>query len=505
MLAAKPRRSLAVVPQGLAALAIGADPSEPVAILERGAVAGMTPAAREAGIRLAMTRSQVIARDPATRIATRDRFAEERWMASLERRLEEVTPAFQACNGFLAAPIRSCLRYYGSEAAVVSRTERLLEEIAGGAPEFRALAGTGDSVFSARIAARSGRCFPEGMSANLLGSYPVGAVLPPPIARVCEQAGLATIERFQRLRGSSVASRFGAPGLRWHALCRIETDTACLGDLSDQGFSVTVDIEEAQTLEQALFSLMPQLMRVLDAGGEQGMVLSKFSMRLVTQDRTIAKVVEMPDGGSPSEVIARVRWFEQGTREGRRRLLAIEVGAERWVPAKARQLTLSGQEVKDGEVVEVLARLATLYGDAKVAVPAIGGGRSPGEQAGWRPWERRWPQPLPAPKSPQPWPGSMFGHRPSVVVRDALAVEVLDSAGQAVGIDASGLLSGEVRLVVIRGERIEVLTSLGPWLVVERWWEPRRRRYGRMALLTRRGAYVVTRETGRWWLEAAFD
>ncbi len=486
-------------------MAIGATPGEPVAILERGAVAALTAAARNAGVRLAMTRAQVVARDPATRIATRDRFAEERWMASLERRLEEVTPAFRACNGFLSAPIRSCLRYYGSEAAVVARTEKLIAEIAADTPGFRALAGTGDSVFSARIAARNGRFFPEGMSASLLGSYPVRSILPPSIARVCEQAGLATISGFQQLPGSSVASRFGAPGLRWHALCRIEIDSTCLGDPIDQGFSVAVEIEEAQTLERALFSLMPELRRAISAGEEQGMVLASFTMRLETANGVLSRVAEIPDGGSPSEIIARLRWFEQGTREGRGRLLAIGVEAKRWVPAKARQLTLAGQEVKDGEVTEVLSRLAATYGDARVAVPVIVGGRSPREQASWRPWDGLWPQPQAASKPQLPWPGSMFGSRPSVVARDALGVEVIDGGGQEVKIDASGLLSGDAEVMVIRGERIEVLSSRGPWLVVERWWEPRRRRYGRMALLTGRGAYVVIREAGRWWLEAAFD
>jgi protein ImuB len=45
----------------------------------------------------------------------------------------------------------------------------------------------------------------------------------------------------------------------------------------------------------------------------------------------------------------------------------------------------------------------------------------------------------------------------------------------------------------------------GPWPLEERWWEAGRRRRARMQVVVEGGeAYVVSRETGCWRVEASY-
>ena len=101
-----------------------------------------------------------------------------------------------------------------------------------------------------------------------------------------------------------------------------------------------------------------------------------------------------------------------------------------------------------------------------------------------------------------PWSGALPAPTPAVLYPEPVPVEVLDSAGRAVGVSARGLLTGEPARV----QAEPIAAWAGPWPLDERWWDPRgHRRLARFQLLTSSGrAYLATVERQQWWLVAEY-
>ena len=91
------------------------------------------------------------------------------------------------------------------------------------------------------------------------------------------------------------------------------------------------------------------------------------------------------------------------------------------------------------------------------------------------------------------WRGALPSPSPSIVFdiaqgsrRDAPEIDVIDSVGHSIVVDARHTMSGEPVRVIIGEHRYDVVAWAGPWPVEERWWDPRRaRRAVRLQLLVR--------------------
>jgi protein ImuB len=81
-----------------------------------------------------------------------------------------------------------------------------------------------------------------------------------------------------------------------------------------------------------------------------------------------------------------------------------------------------------------------------------------------------------------------------------------DSAGLPVEVNGRGLLSSPPAFVAIAGGSMKEVTAwAGPWPLEERWWDRGGRRRARVQVLLGDGeAHMLSRESGRWWVEASY-
>lgn len=395
------------------------------------------------------------------------------------------------------APLRAMTGYYGSEEAALVRLRSLLERLV--APSLRVRVGTGDSRFAARVASRADALVAPGRSMEYLGALPVTALLPPRLADVLAAIGCTSVEDFQAMTSDVVAGRFGAEGLRWHRLCRCDADVAYAPQDPTELVVLQESVEEGEVLERVLFRLRGPLEEVYAAADRAGLVLRRCRMVLAGASGAQAKDVDAPS--SVVQLLARVRWFEESTRMGRGRLHEVRIEPLDWGPAVRRQLTLEGREQRESTTREVLAQVADRFGVNRVLAPAFPGGRSVREQGSWVPWRGQWPQRVEDPLLP--WPGRLPLAPTQVLVRPVPA-NLLDVTGAAVGVTRDGLLASMPTALVMREGSVPIEGVRGPWLIQERWWEHRSRRYLRLLVWTHAGAEVLVFERGRWWLEARY-
>jgi protein ImuB len=92
------------------------------------------------------------------------------------------------------------------------------------------------------------------------------------------------------------------------------------------------------------------------------------------------------------------------------------------------------------------------------------------------------------------------------VFGEPLDAEVVDEQGQAIRVSGRGEVSASPAAIVVRGVACPLRTWAGPWLIDQRWWEPRRhRRVAQFQVVTDDGdAYLVAAERQRWWILAAY-
>ncbi|AEA27457.1 hypothetical protein Psed_5323 [Pseudonocardia dioxanivorans CB1190] len=114
----------------------------------------------------------------------------------------------------------------------------------------------------------------------------------------------------------------------------------------------------------------------------------------------------------------------------------------------------------------------------------------------------------PALLAPPPvWPGRLPAPSPATVPVDPPAVDLLDAAGDPVGLREIDLLAGvPVRVRVADGPSGEVVAWAGPWPVQQRWWVPGAAGSTRLQVVLDDGtALLLTATRGRWWLTGVYD
>jgi protein ImuB len=87
------------------------------------------------------------------------------------------------------------------------------------------------------------------------------------------------------------------------------------------------------------------------------------------------------------------------------------------------------------------------------------------------------------------------------------AAELLDGQGRPVEVSGRGVISAGPAVLVIEGAPAAVVVGwAGPWPLEERWWEGGGRRRARIQVVVEAGqAHLLSRESGRWWVEATYD
>jgi len=258
-------------------------------------------------------------------------------------------------------------------------------------------------------------------------------------------------------------------------------------------------------------------------------------------------------------------WSQGGSGAGR--LTRVALVPEEVYPDKGRQLGFWGEDPAAGErAARALARVQAVLGPDGALTAVLQGGRDYSEQVRLVPWgepqelapvgaatpRRRTAARVPMSSRPPsvpaqlpsvgraaahvpegsleqlagapPWPGRLPGLAPAVVYKPPLPVEVLDAAGSPVVVGGRGFLSAPPVTVVLgkQGCPLAVTAWAGPWPLEEHWWVGggRRRAWLQVVLagnpLAQEGqgarspgpearAYLLAREKGKWWAEAAYD
>lgn len=548
-------RTLVVVVPDWPAVAAGATPEVPTAVLRANRVVAVTPAAGAEGVTVGLRRREAQGRCPELVIvdadAARDARAFEPVAAALA---ERVTPRLEVVvPGRLALSTRGPARYFGGDALLAD----LVVDVAGAAlvasrlPPAPVLVGIADGPFAALLAAERSSIIPAGGSPVFLAPLPIDVLgragLPETLLDVARRLGLRTLGALAALPAGDMVARFGPDGAAAHRLAAGGDERPPAATAPPPDLAVRVELDPpAERVETAAFAargLADELGRRLDALG-----LACACLAVVAEtdhgERLERRWRAEGSGGraalTPGAIADRVRWQLDGwltmrpggdSRSGAAPpdpingrptagIVSIALEPEAVVPAVGRQLGFwGGAAAADERAVQALARVAGLLGPEAVGVPEHRGGRAPAEavvvvpaagilfdDAGGRPRVRE------AVTTRAPWPGRLPVPLPAAIAAVPVPAEVVDATGAPVGVTARGLITAAPAAVRAGstaggGGWSDVRAWAGPWPAEERWWDPaRHRRRARLQVLDAAGvARLLTLEAGHWWVEATYD
>ena len=369
--------------------------------------------------------------------------------------------------------------------------------------------------------------------------------------------GIKTLGDFAALPAPSVLGRFGTEGLRAHRLASGLEERPVLPRPAQPDWTVTTELDPpAGELQAAAFvgkALADELHARL---AHEGLVCTRLAIEAETEHAERLRRSWRHEGPFGAGAIGeRVRWQLEGWAEAggaTSGITKLTLVAEEVRPDDGRQLGFWGKGAGGaGRAARALARVQGMVGPEGALTAVLQGGRGHAEQVRLVPWgEPREPlrpggpdvagPPGAAPRATTPlraqargaprvqqganskpskpgrprargevpsWPGRLPGPAPALVHRAPLAAEVTDGTGTPVSVSSRGLSSASPAwLAVEGGPPMAVETWAGPWPLEERWWDSGGRRRARFQVCTAGGgAYLVSREKGRWWVEATYD
>jgi protein ImuB len=511
----------------------------PVAVVDRVdgrvVVGAASREAREETVVPGLRRREAEARCAGLVVVEADPAADARAFEVIARAIEAITPRVVLERpGVCTFPTRGPSRYFGGDhelAALVLRTVR-----DAGVAEARV--GIADGPFAARLAARAAD--PDGAhvvdpdaTPAFLAPWPVRALIPADaepdgdvvaLADLLGRLGVKTLGAFAALPAPAVLARFGTSGARLHRLASgiDEHPTPPVPPPPDLVESAELD-PPATRVDEAAFAAKTLADRLLGRLAGLGLSCSQVVVEAETEHgERLARCWRHEGALTPAALVDRVRWQLEGwltaadaieddgfTTGG---LTLVRLVPEEVAPADGRQLGFWGGDAAARDRADrVLARLQGLLGHDAVVTAVPCGGRTPAERVRWVPWGDA--RDDPTDPGAHEWLGTVPGPSPARVFTPALAAELLDAEGTAVGVSGRGeATASPARLVcaALPDGGGPVRTWAGPWLHDVRWWDrvTRRRRalwhvvVGDDHTTT---ACLVGLESGRATVEAIYD
>ncbi|MFN2607848.1 MAG: DNA polymerase Y family protein [Acidimicrobiales bacterium] len=516
-------------------------PDAPVAVLAAGRVVACSGPARAEGVEEGLRRRQAEARCPSLMAVAADPVRDARAfepvvavMASFAPRVEVTRP------GTCAVATRGPSRYFGGDAALVTRVAVAVDAVVGAPRACRV--GVADGPFAAEQAARLGRgVVPRGGSAAFLAPLPtatLGSVLEaaPALVDLWGRLGVRTLGDLAALPPAAVLARFGPDGVTASRLAQGLDERPLAARTPPPDLTVAAELDPpVESVETAAFVAKSLADRLCARLAESGLVATCVGIEAETEHgERLVRLWRRADGLPAAALASRVRWQLEGWLAGGPygsgasspataagggerptagitllRLVPEEVG-----PDRGSQAGLWGGEGAAGErAARALARLSGILGMEAVATAVVRGARNPGERALVVPWGL----PVPAPAVPgrpggrrevAPWPGCLPSPSPATVHPSPPTAEVVDASGRPVGVTGRGRPTAPpARVSVAGGPWVEVGAWAGPWPCDERWWDARaHRRRARWQVVTAAGdAHLLVVEAGRWSVEGTYD
>jgi protein ImuB len=498
-------------------VSVGFSADEPVAVVAAGRVIACSAAARDKGVALGMRRRAAEARCGDLQVLQRDEAREARAfdpvvaaVACLATGVEVTRP------GLLALATRGPARYHGGEdalcAAVSDAARAAVSEGCGVASPVSV--GVADGPFAATLAARRGVVVPKGGAPRFLAGFPVDVLGRPELADLLVRLGIGTLGAFAALEPGRVADRFGPDGALAHRLARGLDDRVLRSTPLQAEYVAVAELDPpAERVDVAAFAgrtLGDDLTTRLEA---RGLACTLLSIEAETEHGEVLTRHWRAEVEFSAEAMReRLRWQLEGWLAGTVTEAAPSAGIIR-ISFRAGEVTpAGGQQVgfwggisqADRRAMRGLDRLRGMLGPGGVFIGALVGGRGPGDRVALVAWGDTAPEVTGA----GPWPGRHPDPAPALVHRCVRPAEVRDEGDHPVAVSARGRLSAPPRLVSVEGTKATAVVGwAGPWLLDERWWDPRAgRRRARFQLVGEDGtAYLCFVERNRWFVEATYD
>src|SRR5262249_17140426 len=436
----------------------------PVAVVDRVdgrvVVCAASHEAREETVAPGLRRREAEARCPGLVVVDADPAADMRVFAAAARAIETITPrGVLERPGVCTFPTRGPSRYFGGDAELAT----LVLHTVRTAGVFDARVGIADGSFAARLAARA--TDPEGVHVVEPGTTPaflapwhVRALVPADaqpasdvvaLADLLVRLGVKTLGAFAALPEPAVLARFGAHGARLHRLASGIDEYPIPPTPPPPDLVETAELDPPATrVDEAAFAAKTLADRLLGRLAALGLSCSQVVVEAETEHgERLARCWRHEGALTPAALVDRVRWQFEGwltatecdpedafTTAG---LTLVRLGPEEVAPAAGRQLGFWGGDAAAHDRADrVLARLQGLLGHDAVVTAVPGGGRTPAERVRWVPWGDARDDPTDG--AACEWPGAVPGPSPARVYAPALAAELLDDHGVAVGVSGRG-------------------------------------------------------------------
>jgi protein ImuB len=530
-----PIRVLVAEVDGWPTIAAGCPPDQAAAVVSANRVQAVTPAARAEGVRPGIRRREAQGRCPGLEVLLadpgRDARAWEPVVAAVESSL---TPSVEVMrSGAIGFATRGPSRYFGGDLALADKVAATVDGVVGH-PCCRV--GVADGRFAAGLAAlRAGLSdgsgplvVPPGGSRAWLAPLPVSALGGEyeALSDLLVRLGVTTLGELANLPSPSVLGRFGAAGAVAHRLAQGRDASSVTARTPPAELVVEAELDPPeQRVEAAAFVAKALADELQDRLGRAGLACTKVAIEVETEHgESLVRHWRHEGELSASGLAERTRWQLDGwlTHGSGGRptggLTLLRLTPEEVRPDTGRQLGFWGGVADvDTRAARALARTQGLLGPDAVVTAVVGGGRGLSEQIRLVPWgdcrdepgRRQVPRRVMRGPSeqPPPWPGRLSRPSPAVVYRYPLSAELSDRQGRPVEVNGRGVISAPPAALAIEGlPSAQVMAWAGPWPLEERWWEAGGRRRARLQLILAGGeAYLVSRESGRWWVEATYD
>ena len=533
-------------------VAAGCPPETPAVVVAANRVVAATAAARAEGVRPGLRRREAQGRCPELVVIAADRGRDARgWEPVVAAVESSLTPGVEVlAPGTLALATRGPSRYFGGDEALGGRVASVVDGAVGqracrvGIADGLFAAGLGAAVGMAGTGAGDGRVVvvEPGRSRKWLSPHPVGVLGPDfeALTGLLVRLGIRTLGDLAGLPGPSVLGRFGVEGTTAHRLARGLDARPVAARTPPPDLVVTAELDPPEMRVEAAAFVAKALADELQARlGAAGLACTKVAIEVETEHGERLVRHWRHEGTLTAAALSeRARWQLDGWLAGgsvgggggaggaggaggrggaggpTAGLTLLRLTPEEVRPDHGRQLGFwGGSADADARAARALARVQGLLGPDAVVTAVLGGGRGHAEQVRLVPWgdarEEAFEEGRRRDRADgrPPWPGRLGSPSPATVHESPRPADVGDASGEPVIVSGRGLISAAPVTVSIEGGPwAAVMAWAGPWPLEERWWEGGGRRRARLQVVLEGGeALLLTREGGRWWVEATYS
>ncbi|MCK0439990.1 DNA polymerase Y family protein [Gordonia alkaliphila] len=466
-------------PAVAAARGLGLVGGEPIAVLAAGRVVACSRSARRAGVRRGMRKRQAQSTCPELQVTPADPHRDGRFFDPVTTAVTAVVPMTEVLRpGLLVMAADRAGRYFGGETELAEAVAEAVEAVG-----VIGRVGVADNLFTAVLAARSGRVVPPGSDADFLADRPVADLAIEPslssperdqLVNLLWRLGLRTLGRFAALDPADVASRFSSDAVRAHRMAAGRPGRRPSRAPIPPDLEVTYQCDPpVDRIDAAAFlgrRLAEDLHRRLMSAA---LACTRLTVHAITDSgQRHSRTWRCAEPLTPEATADRIRWQLEGwlTTAGTGSgpdgpLTRLILEPVELVDPGGLQHALTGAGLPTdpgtglGERARrSLVRVQGLLGGEAVRVPVPSGGRGPAERVSLVTYGDK-----AAPDRPvdAAWPDALARPLPALLtVGDA---ELLDAAGDPVTVTARGAFSAEpVEVMLGRGRR-RVQWWAGPW------------------------------------------